>query len=106
MSVNRLSKGSLPVTTKTSLTPAAPSSYTVGATSGQAVASNSNRKGVTIINMGTVNVSLGFSNAAVADSGITLTPNGSYVMDEYTYTTGAINAICSSSSSLAIQEYN
>ena len=95
------------VSTKTALTPASPTAATVGVTSSQAVASNANRKGLVLINTSNNIISLGFGATAVLNSGITLVGRGAtFVMDEYTFNTGDINAIASSASSnLTIQEY-
>lgn len=92
--------------TKTALTAAAPAAASVGAGSGQVVASNANRKGLTLVNTSGNRISLGFGNAAVLDSGITLNPGGGvFVMDEYCFSTQAVNAIASGAgSNLAIQE--
>lgn len=87
-------------------TPDTPATYSVTSSSGQAVASNTNRKGLVIINLGAVNVSFGCGTTAALNSGITLTPNGTWVMDQFTFTTLAINAICSTTSTLSIQEYS
>lgn len=90
------------------LTPAAPTSATVGVTSALAVAANTSRKGLVLTNTSNNTISLGFgANAAVLNSGITLTPNGVWVLDEFTYTTQAVNAIASgATSNLSIQEYS
>lgn len=96
-----------PVSTKTALTPSAPTAASVGIASGAAVAINANRKGLILINTSANYISLGFgANAAVLYSGITLNPNGgTFVMDEFTFTTQAVNAIASgATSNLAIQE--
>ena len=95
-----------PVSTKTDLTPSAPTAASVGVTSAQAVAANANRKGLVLINTSVNTISLGFGSAAVLNSGVTLYPNGIYEMDEYLFDLGAVNAIASAASSnLAIQEY-
>ena len=87
-------------------TPASPATASVTGSSSQVVASNTSRKGLVIINLGTVNVSFGCGATAALNSGITLTPNGTWVMDQFTFTTLAINAICSTTATLSIQEYN
>lgn len=94
------------VNTKVDLTPSAPTAATVGVTSAQAVAAASTRKGLILTNTSSNYISLGFGSAAVLYSGITLAPYGTFTMDEYTFDTGAVNAIASAASSnLAIQEY-
>jgi hypothetical protein len=96
------------VSTKTPLTGSAPTYATVGITSAQVVASNANRKGLVLINTSTNNISFGIgSNPAILNSGITLTPNGVWDMDEYNYNTSAINAIAGGAgSNLTIQEFS
>ncbi len=96
-----------PVSTKTALTASAPTTATVTASSTQIVASNSNRKGLIVINITGNAVSLGFgANAAVLNSGITLTTVGSvWETSEYDYVTSAVNAISSTSNVVSIQEY-
>lgn len=96
------------VSTKTPLTPSTPATATVTGTSTQVVAVNSNRKGLAIINLSSDVISFGFaSDAAVLNHGITLTQLGSvYEMSEYDYTTDAVNAISSGTSSvISIQEF-
>lgn len=95
------------VTAPDSSTGNAPSAVTVGVSSGLALASNSSRKGLVLVNTSANTISIAFgANAAVLNSGITLYQGGSYNMDAYSFTTAAINAIASAASSnLAIQEY-
>ncbi len=96
------------VSTKTALTPSAPTTSTVGVTSALAVASNANRKGLAIVNLSANTISIGFgSNPAVLNSGITLTQLGSvYEMSEYDYNTLAVNCIASLAGSvISIQEF-
>lgn len=87
-------------------TPTTPSTYTATGSSTLMLAANSTRKGLVVINLGTVNVSFGCGTTAILNSGITLLPNGTWVMDQYTFTTTAINVIAGGSSILSIQEYN
>lgn len=89
------------------LTAAAPAAATVGVASAQAVAANASRKGLVLVNTSVNTISVGLGNAAVLNSGITLAPFGSWTMDDYTYTTAAINAIAgAASSNLAVQEFS
>ena len=98
--------GTLIVSTKTPLTGSSPTSVTVTGTSGTLIASNSNRKGLIIINLSSDFISLAFGTTAVINNGITLTPFGVFFMDEYSYTTQQINAISSgTSSNVSIQEF-
>lgn len=94
------------VSTKTPLNPSSPTSASVGVSSGLALASNANRKGLHLVNTSSASISLGFGSSAVLNSGITLTPNGTFWMDEDSFSTAAVNAIASAAASnLAIQEY-
>lgn len=95
------------VVAKTALTAASPAATTVGVTSAQAVAANTNRKGLALVNTSANRISLGLGVAAVLDSGITLYGGGgSWVMGEYDYTTGAVYAIASgANSNLTVQEF-
>jgi len=94
------------VSTKTALTANSPTFATVGVTSAQALASNSSRKGLILTNTSSGNISLGFGATAVLNSGVTLYPNGTFYMDEYMFSTAAVNAIAANASSnLAIQEW-
>jgi len=96
-----------PVSTKTPLTGSAPTFATVGVTSAQVIAANASRKSLVLINTSANNISFGIgANAAVLNSGITLTPNGVWESDEYSYVTSAINAIAAgASSNICIQEF-
>lgn len=84
--------------------PTTPATYTATGTSSQMLAANS-RKGLVVINLGTVNVSFGCGSPAVLNSGITLLPNGTWVMDQHTFSQAAINVISGGSAILSIQEY-
>lgn len=98
--------GGTPISTKTDLSPNSPATVSVGVTSGTLLAANASRKGLIVINTSANTVSIGFGAAAVLNSGITLYPHGSFSMDEFSFDTGALNAIASgASSSVAIQEF-
>lgn len=96
------------VSTKTALTPSAPTAATIAATSTVAVAANANRKGLILINTSNNTMSLSFGAVpAVLNSGVTLYPGGTYSMGEYDYNLGEVRAIASAgSSNLAIQEFS
>ena len=83
----------------------APATAAVTNVSTTVVAANASRKKMVIMNIGSVNVFFGDGASAVLNSGICLVPNGTWVMDRYTFTKSAINAISASSSTLSIQEY-
>jgi len=96
-----------PVSTKTALTASAPTQAAVGVASAVVVAGCGTRKGLILINTSSAYISLGFNCDAVLYNGVTLNPNGgTYVMDEYDFTTVLVKAIASAAASnLAIQEY-
>lgn len=97
----------LPISSKINLTAASPSQATVGTSSSSIVAANSSRKGLIIVNTSVNRVSLAFGTAAVLNSGITLSELGTFVMDEFCFTTAEVRAIASASSSVvAIQEFS
>jgi len=94
------------VSTKADLTPSAPTATSIGTATTAAVAANATRTGLVLVNTSPNIISLAFGNPAVLNSGVTLLPYGSYCMDEYSFNTGAVNAIASAAASnLAIQEY-
>lgn len=96
-----------PVSTKTALTGLTPTFATVGTSSAQVIAANANRKSLVFVNTSSNNISFGIgANNAVNGSGITLTPNGVWEADEYSYITSAVNAIATGAgSNLTIQEF-
>ena len=99
-------QSAITVSTKTDLTPSAPTVASVGVASAQAVAAAATRKGLIVRNLSNARISLGFGSAAVLDRGVTLYPRDTFEMDEYDFDLGAINAIASAAASnLAIQEF-
>lgn len=90
----------------TTATGLAPASVNIGLTSTAVLAANQLRKGAIFTNRSNNIISFGLSgNAAVLNAGITLSPNGVWVMDAFTFTTGAITAISNvTASALAVQE--
>lgn len=95
------------VSTKTALTANAPATASVGVASASALASNAGRKGLIIVNVSTATVCFGIAaSAAVLNSGICLQPGATWNMNEYSFTTGTINAIASgAASTISIQEF-
>lgn len=87
----------------TALSPATASITTADSTP---VAANATRKGLIVTNIGSATVFFGIGATAVLNSGIVLTPGGTWVMDHFTYNVAAIHALSASSSTLAIQEFN
>src|ERR1035437_2452074 len=84
----------------------APTAATVGASSGIAVAANSSRTGLALVNTSANIISIAFgANAAVLYSGITLYPAGSLTLNILDGCQQAITAIASAAgSNLALQE--
>lgn len=84
----------------------APGAVSVGLTSTAVLSANQSRRGAVFTNTSDNVISFGLSgNAAVLNSGITLAPKGVWVMDAFTFTTGAITAISDvAASNLAVQE--
>lgn len=98
--------GALITSSRLSLTPSSPTAATIGITSSTAVAFNASRRGLVLINTSNNRISIGLGVAGVLNSGITLYPGGTFVMDDFTYTTASINAIASiAGSNLTIQEF-
>ena len=94
------------VSTTVTTSPLTPSNSVVTTASSQILASNANRKGLVIINPGSYTVSLGFINAAVANSGVVLYPSGTFNMDAYSFTTSNVTAIATTANSyVGIQEW-
>lgn len=94
------------VTPNSANTASSPTATSVGVATASAVASNVNRKGLVLVNTSSNTISLGFGASAVLNSGITLSPFGSFTMDAFNFTTATVNAIASAASSnLAIQEF-
>lgn len=84
----------------------APITISVTGSSAQGIAVNSNRTGLACVNVGGANVSLAWgSNTAQNNYGITLAPGIAFVMDDYIFTTAAMNVISPTSSTLSCQEY-
>lgn len=92
------------VTTRGTTTPGAPGTVTVTTSSATIVAANANRRGLLITNVGSGRVALSFNGAALLDRGIVLYPGGTFEMDEFTWMTGAVQAIASVNSDCALQE--
>lgn len=89
------------------LTAKAAASATVGTASTSILASNTNRMGCVITNTGIRDVFIGIGASAVLNQGIFLSSNGGvWVMDDYTFTTQAINGIVlASTTNVSIQEF-
>lgn len=93
----------------TELAPLAADSAVVLAVTGLVVEANETRTGLVLTNVSTAWISIGLGEDAVLDFGICLAPDGGmWVMDEFTFTLGEINAIAEDTDvevRLAIQEF-
>lgn len=99
--------GTMTTSSKIALTASIPTSASVGTSSSSIVASNGNRKSLIIKNLSVNTISFGLGQTAILNSGLTLAPYEVWTMNEYTFVTGAINAIASdTSSAVSIQEFN
>lgn len=96
----------LSTVSKVALTANSPATASVGVASASALAANASRKGLVIVNVSNAKVCIGIGSAAVIDNGICLQPDASWSMNEYSFATGAINAIASAAASpISIQEF-
>jgi hypothetical protein len=90
---------------KTPQNPAAPAQVSVGVTTTSVLGANAARTGLVLTNLSNGVISIGLGASAVLNSGITLTPNGVWVMDAFTFVTTSINAIAQFGASiLAVEE--
>lgn len=95
-----------PLSTKVPLTANSPANVSVGVTSASCLASNTSRRGAIFTNVSINKISMGIGVAAVLNSGITLYPGGTWTMDEFNFTTAAVNCIASAAASgLGVQEF-
>jgi hypothetical protein len=87
---------------------AAPVSISVTTTSAQVVAINATRTGLECTNLSTTaTVTVGYgSNAAIVNGGTAILPGQHWWMDDYLFTTLAINMIGSASAIVACTEFN
>jgi hypothetical protein len=94
------------VSTKTSLVYSSPQTATVNTTSTVILAANSARLGLYLSNTSGQMISLAFNGQTAAyQYGITLFPGEKFYMDEYSFTTGAVSAITTGSTTyIGIQE--
>lgn len=94
------------VLTKVPLTATAPQTASVGTSSVQIVAANANRKGLILTNTTPYQISFGFGQTAAYQYGLTIYPGEKYIMDQFSFFTGAINAISSAATYIGIQEFS
>lgn len=87
------------------LTASAGTAVSVGATSTATVASNTNRAGLILVNTSVQRMSCTVGTA-VLNSGVSLFPGGTWTMDQYSFTTGAIACIAgAAASNISVQEF-
>lgn len=97
---------SLDVNTKVALTANTQNNVSVGVTSVGVLSSNTARTGGVFTNASAAIIYIGIGQNALVGKGITLYPGGTWYMDEYSYTTEAINAIATvAASTLSFQEF-
>ena len=96
------------VTAKPPRSAGAPTAVSVGVASTVVVERNAARRGLVLVNTSAARISLAFGGTAVLDSGITLYPNGgTFMMNEWSFSAVAVNAIASApASNLAIEEFS
>lgn len=84
----------------------APVVISVTSTSSTGITENASRTGLECTNTGSVDIHLAFgANAATLTGGTVMQPGVTRWMDDYSFTTQAINVISASSSSLSCTEY-
>lgn len=97
---------SLDVNTKVALTANTPGSVSVGVTSVGVLSANASRTGGVFTNTSAAIIYIGIGQNALTGKGITLYPGGTWYMDEYSFSTAAINAIATVAASvLDFQEF-
>lgn len=94
------------VSNRTPVTANAPTSFSVGVASAQALAANASRDGLMLMNVSNKTISCAFGATAVLNTGLTLYPGGTYSMDQHSLSTAALNCIAGGAASvLSIQEF-
>ena len=84
----------------------APIAGTATTSSAVLVASNLNRTGLNCTNLGTVSIFIAYgSNAAILNGGTVIPAGATWWMDDYLFTTQAVNVISASSANIACTEY-
>lgn len=106
--LNTDASGNLITVSKIALTPSAATAVSVGVASTSLVAANASRKGLIVTNISANKISLNLlGGAAVLNTGITLFPGWIWEMDEFSFTTNAIDAIASVAATvITIQEFS
>lgn len=96
----------VPSSTASALTPLAPNNATIGTSSGQIIAANANRRGLTICNLSSNRLFLGLGTAALSAKGICIQPGWTWEMEAHNFTTAAINGLASGAGSIiSYQEF-
>jgi hypothetical protein len=85
------------------ITPVAGSVTTASA---QLIAANINRTGLACTNIGTSTAFLAYgANTAILNGGTAISPGATWWMDDYLFTTDAVNVIAASATTIACQEF-
>jgi hypothetical protein len=78
----------------------------IGPSSTQILSPNPKRTGLAVVNVSENIISLSFGHPAVLNGGITLLPGAAFNMDQFLFTTQAMNAIATATgSALSVQEF-
>ena len=86
---------------------AVPITATVGTSSIQILSANSKRSGLSVVNVSRNTISLAFGHPAILNGGITLLSGAAFGMDQFLFTTQAMNAIATAPGSiLSVQEFD
>ncbi len=79
----------------------------VGTSSIQILSANPKRSGLAVVNLSLNIISLTFGHPAILNGGISLLPGDAFNMDQFLFTTQAMNAIASApNSALSVQEFD
>ena len=84
----------------------APLAASVTTASAQLIAANINRTGLACTNIGTSTAFLAYgANTAILNGGTAISPGATWWMDDYLFTTAAVNVIAASATTMACQEF-
>ena len=83
-----------------------PVAGSVTTASAQLIAANINRTGLECTNIGTSTAFLAYgANVAILNGGTAIPPGATWWMDDYLFTTAAVNVIAASATTMACQEF-
>jgi hypothetical protein len=97
----------IPTTARSAITANAGVDISVNATSTAVLGANANRKGLILQNASSQQITIAFGGQTpVYQTGLTLLPGGVFNMDQWSFTTGAVNAITTGGAALLqVQEF-